>query len=170
MTELNIKVHSCFIWFFFKFFFLDNTESRSFIQTRLFDSFFFYTPVVRQEVPSYGVVRPFVRDRFTIFWTFLPSLQLLHWNSVYCFVVKSCSSNLHSGLIYLFLQELRPLNLEKFKNFSVPDLLHSHLCSNNIETWFIVLKWRITVRFAFLVWLVYFSKCYAPWTYNNYEK
>jgi hypothetical protein len=44
----------------------------------------------------------------------LPSLQLLHWNLLHCFLVKSSSSSSHFGVIDLFLQELDPLNVEEF--------------------------------------------------------
>jgi hypothetical protein len=50
---------------------------------------------------------------------FMVSLHLLHWTLAYCFVVKSYSSILRLDVIDLFLQELRPLNLEIFKNFTV---------------------------------------------------
>jgi hypothetical protein len=56
---------------------------------------------------------------FSSFQTSLsPFLQLLYWDLVYCFLVKSYSSNLRFSVIDFFPQKLRPLNLEQFKNFA----------------------------------------------------
>jgi hypothetical protein len=46
---------------------------------------------------------------------------------------------LRFGVIDLFLQELRPLNLEKIKNFEVFPTFYSHICSYAIGTWFILI-------------------------------
>jgi predicted Rdx family selenoprotein len=69
--------------------------------------------------PDY--VMTFIRTSvvISVFRTFLPSLEQLHWNLVYCFLVKSSSSSIHFSVIDSFLQELCPLNLKEFENFSV---------------------------------------------------
>jgi hypothetical protein len=82
---------------------------------------------------------PSVRGHFSFPDFFLPSLQLLHWNLVYCFLVKSYNSSSRFSMIDSFLQELYPWNLEEFKNFSVFQTFFCHLCIYKIETWFIAL-------------------------------
>jgi hypothetical protein len=68
---------------------------------------------------TYYVMALSVRGHYSFPDFFFASLELLHWNLVYCFVVKSYSSSLRFSVIDSFLQELCPLNLEEFKNFSV---------------------------------------------------
>jgi hypothetical protein len=58
---------------------------------------------------------PSAQDYFKFFRTFLPSLQLLHWNLVFWFAIKSNSYRSRFSAIYFILQELRPLNLEKLR-------------------------------------------------------
>jgi hypothetical protein len=99
----------------------------------------FYTPVLRRDILCYGVVRASVRGHFSFPDFFLLSLELLHWNFVYCFVVKSYGSSSRFSVIDSFLQELCSLNFEEFKNFSVFRTFFCHLCRYKIETWFIVL-------------------------------
>jgi hypothetical protein len=46
----------------------------------------FYVPVVRQDILCYGIPPSEVIYSFPDYF-FLPSLQLPHWNLIYCFVV-----------------------------------------------------------------------------------
>jgi hypothetical protein len=81
---------------------------------------------------------------------FWPSLELLHWNLVYCFAVKRNNSSLCFSVIDSFLQELHPLNFSVFLTF------YSHLCSYRIETWFIVLYLNVPIHVLML--LIYFCQ------------
>jgi hypothetical protein len=104
----------------------------------------FYTPVWRQDVLCYGVVwptgLPSVRPgSFTVFWTFFAIFAAIGLKLGYCFVVKSCCSSSHFGLIDSFLQELCLWSLAKFQISSVFRTFFRHLCSYRIETWCIAL-------------------------------
>jgi hypothetical protein len=76
----------------------------------------------------FGEVDSFLQDlhprnlkefrNFSVLQTFfLPSLQLLQWRLVYCFLVKSYYSNSCFGVIDSFLQELCPWNLKELRIF-----------------------------------------------------
>jgi hypothetical protein len=109
----------------------------------------FYMLVVRRDI-CYGVVRLCVRASFRGHFSFsdffLPSLQLLHWNLVYCFVVMSYSSSLRFSVIDSFLQELCSWNFEEFTNFSVFRTFFGYLWRYKIETWLIDLQFQFAFQ------------------------
>jgi hypothetical protein len=89
---------------------------------------------------------------FTVFRTFLvifaaTALKL----GLLCFLVNRYSSSLRFGVIYSFLQELCPWNLEEFKKFSVfrtfiwPSL---QLYDWNLGYCFVVKSYNSNLRFG----------------------
>jgi hypothetical protein len=102
------------------------------------------------------------KESFSFSDFLLPSLQqLLHWNLVGFFFFLSffLIQIAFQCQIELLLQELRPLIIEFFKKkYSFPDFFFRHLCSYCIETWFIVLLYRVTVPVRVLLLYLLFNK------------
>jgi hypothetical protein len=67
----------------------------------------------------------------------------------YCFVIKSYSFSLRFGVIHLFLQELRALNLEELKNFSVFQTFFHIFADIGLKLGLLLCNKELQIQFAF---------------------